>query len=373
MDLLPVTVLTGFLGSGKTTLLSRLLQDPAMAGTAVVINEFGEVGLDHLLLTTAEETIVELDSGCICCTVRGDLIETLGDLQRRSAAGELPPFERVVVETTGLADPAPVVHTLVNDPRLVNRYRLDGVVTTLDAVNGMATLDAHQEAVKQAAMADRIVVTKTDLPDADAAALWSRVKEMNPGARLERAVSGEITPDKLFDVGLWDPKTKSPNVEAWLREEAYLAEQEDNHNHNHDHGHDHSHDHGHDHGHGSAHDVNRHNDHIRAYCVVRDDPIPAGAFNLFLELLIANRGEDLLRVKGLVQVAEFQDTPAVIHGVQHVFHPVVWLDEWPDRPQTKLVFITRDIPQSFVEKMLNALTGDRVAVQDGHVVVQRQE
>lgn len=367
MDLLPVTVLTGFLGSGKTTLLSRLLQDPAMAGTAVVINEFGEVGLDHLLMTSAEETIVELDSGCLCCTVRGDLIETLGDLQRRSAAGELPPFQRVVVETTGLADPAPVVHTLVNDPRLVNRYRLDGLVTTLDAVNGMATLDAHQEAVKQAAMADRIVVTKTDLPEADAAALWSRVKEMNPGARLERAVAGEIAPSKLFDLGLWDPKTKSPNVETWLREEAYLAAQAEQHDHHHDHAHDHGH--GHDH----AHDVNRHDDHIRAYCIVRDQPIPAEAFNLFLELLIANRGEDLLRVKGVVQVAEYPDTPAVVHGVQHVFHPVVWLKDWTEAPQTRLVFITRDIPQSFVEKMLDALTGDRVKVQDGHVVVQPQD
>ncbi len=366
MSLLPVSVLTGFLGSGKTTLLNRLLQDPAMAGTAVVINEFGEVGLDHLLMTSAEENVVELDSGCLCCTVRGDLIETLGDLQRRSAAGEIPAFTRVVVETTGLADPAPIIHTLVNDPRLMNRYRLDGVIATLDAVNGMATLDAHPEAVKQAAMADRVVVTKTDLAGADGAALWTRLKEMNPGARIERAVSGAIDPERLFDVGLWDPKTKSPDVEAWLREEAYLTGQAD---HAQDHGHDHGQEHGHGH-HGHQHDVNRHDDHIRAYCIVRDQPIAGAAFNLFLELLIANRGADLLRVKGVVQVAEYPDTPAVIHGVQHVFHPVVWLDAWRDTPQTRLVFITRDIPQSFVEKMLDALTGERVTVHDGHLTVQ---
>jgi G3E family GTPase len=363
MSLIPVTVLTGFLGSGKTTLLNRLLQHPEMARTAVIVNEFGEVGLDHLLMSSAEEDIIELDSGCLCCTVRGDLIETLTDLARRRAAGDIADFDRVVIETTGLADPAPIIHTLAGDPRLESRFRLDGIVTTVDAVNGMATLDAQTEAVKQAAVADRIVVTKTDLPEAQAAALWTRLKEMNPGARIERAVNGEVAPGRLFDVGLWDPKTKSPNVEAWLREEAYRDEAA------HAHGHGHDHDHGHDH----AHDVNRHDDRIRAYCVTRDAPISGPAFNLFLELLIANRGPDLLRVKGIVQIAEEPDTPAVIHGVQHVFHPVVWLDAWKGTPQTRLVFITRDVPQSFVEKMLDALTGERVKVHDGHMVVEPPE
>lgn len=147
---LPMTVITGFLGSGKTTLLNRLLKDPAMAGAAVIINEFGEVGIDHLLVETADEGIVEMSSGCLCCTIRGDLIDTLVGLLGRRDDGRVKPFDRVVIETTGLADPAPVLHTVMNHPYLVERFRLDGVVTLIDAVNGMATLDNHAEAVKQA-------------------------------------------------------------------------------------------------------------------------------------------------------------------------------------------------------------------------------
>jgi G3E family GTPase len=346
MSLIPVTVLTGFLGSGKTTLLRRLLQHPALARTAVIINEFGEIGLDHLLVSEREEEIVQLNSGCLCCSLRWDLVTTLDELHAKRSAGEIPAFERVVVETTGLADPAPILHTLITDPKLSARYRLDGVIATLDAVNAMATLDAHGESVKQAAVADRIVITKTDLAEAATAALRERLRALNPGARVATATLGEIDPARLFDVGLYDPKRKTPDVRRWLREEAYRADTPQD-----------THDHGH-----HEHDVNRHDDHIRAYCITRDKPVSGAAFSLFLELLMANRGADLLRFKGIVNVEETPGKPAVVHAVQHVFHPIVWLDAWPDDDQrSKLVFITRDVPQAWIEHLLDSLTGEVVA------------
>jgi len=349
-SLLPVTVLTGFLGSGKTTLLRRLLRDPRLRETAVIVNEFGEIGLDHLLVAGAEEQVVELSSGCLCCTVRWDLITTLDRLHARRAAGELA-FERVVVETTGLADPAPILHTLMSDPKVAARFRLDGVVTVVDAVNGAGTLDRHPEAVKQAAVADRLVVTKGDLAEEEQVrGLSARLRSLNPAAPLETAVQGEIAPDRLFGCGLYDASGKSPEVARWLREEAYAESRQDHHGHGHDH----------DHGQGHGHDPNRHDDRIRAFCVTRGEPVSGLAFSLFLELLVANRGADLLRVKGIVAVAERPETPAVIHGVQHLFHPVTWLEAWPGEDRrSRLVFITRDVPQAWIEKLLDALTAPR--------------
>ncbi|HSM20325.1 MAG TPA: GTP-binding protein, partial [Hyphomicrobiales bacterium] len=240
---IPVSVLTGFLGSGKTTLLNRLLTDEALSDTAVIINEFGEIGLDHLLVETADEGIVELSSGCLCCTIRGDLINTLEGLLRKRDNGRIKPFNRVVIETTGLADPAPVLHTIMAHPYLVLRYRLDGVVATVDAVNGAATLDAHTESVKQAAVADRIVLTKTDILDGDTGKaalgdLKQRLSALNPAAPLLDAAQGAATPEKLFEAGFYNPATQHPDVARWLKEEAYGADQA--------HGHDHAH-----------HDVNR--------------------------------------------------------------------------------------------------------------------
>lgn len=334
---LPMTVITGFLGSGKTTLLNRLLKDPAMAGAAVIINEFGEVGIDHLLVETADEGIVEMSSGCLCCTIRGDLIDTLVGLLGRRDDGRVKPFDRVVIETTGLADPAPVLHTVMNHPYLVERFRLDGVVTLIDAVNGMATLDNHAEAVKQAAVADRLVLTKTDLLDAPPAALTDRLRALNPGAQILDASRGEATAAALLDCGLYNPATKSADVARWLAQEAYEGE----HNHHH-------------------HDVNRHDARISAFCIVHDAPISIDAFNLFMELLRANYGENLLRVKGIVCLAEEPDRPVVIHGVQHVFHPPARLEQWPDDDRrTRIVFITRDIPQSHLEALLKAFTEER--------------
>ncbi|HEY1153985.1 MAG TPA: GTP-binding protein, partial [Pseudolabrys sp.] len=316
---IPLTLLTGFLGSGKTTLLNTLLKDPALAGTAVIINEFGEVGLDHLLVEYVSDNMMLLQSGCLCCTMRGDLIDALETLLR-DLDNRRCTFSRVLLETTGLADPAPVLHTAMAHPYLVMRYRLDGVVATVDAINGAATLDAHPEAVKQAAVADRLVLTKTDMldtPERIAARdkLLTRLRALNPAAPILDAAKGEATATALLSAGLYDPERKIPDVKKWLAAEAY-AEIGQDHGHHKDHAHDHDHGH-HDH----HHDPNRHDDRIRAFSLTSDKPIPGGTLEMFLELLRATHGPNLLRMKGIVNVAEMPDTPVVIHGVQHVFHP----------------------------------------------------
>jgi G3E family GTPase len=327
---IPVLVLTGFLGSGKTTLLNALLRGPALRDAAVIVNEFGEIGIDHLLVETAFEDAVLLKSGCICCTVRGDLVDTLETLWARRERREIPPFARVIIETTGLAEPGPILRTLMSERSLAERFRLDGVVTTVDAVNGDGQLDQQPESLQQAAMADRLVLTKTDIADQAAVEqLTQRLAALNPGAPILRAVQGAVDAEALFDVGLYDPKRREANLARWLREEAYG-----------EHGHD--------------HDVNRHGD-IRAFCITRDQPLSWPAFRAWLEALTSLRGADLLRLKGVVNVAG-EDTPIVLHGVQHVFHPPTRLKAWPagDDRRTRLVFIARNIEKAAVEKSLEA-------------------
>ncbi len=388
---LPVSVLTGFLGAGKTTLLNALLKDAALANAAVIINEFGEIGLDHLLVETADGNVFEMSSGCLCCTIRGDLVDTLEDLAARREAGSIKAFDRVIIETTGLADPAPVLQTLLGHPGLLARYRLENVVTVVDSVNGLSTLDAHREAVSQVAMADRVVLTKTDLLHGIAGedmlhAIIARVRKLAPAARILSTHRGEATAARLFDLDGADDRPQ--RIKSWLAADAFdaplragrrrsrrasaAAGQADHATtHDHDHGHDHAHD-------DQAHDVNRHDDHISSFSVATGHAIGRMQLELFLELLQSYHGPNLLRMKGIVKMQDDPDRPMVLHGVQHVLHPPVRLERWPDGDhRTRLVFITRDIERAELENLLKAftdpVTGGAEAYGDDTLSLRRGE
>ncbi len=360
----PLTILTGFLGAGKTTLLNQLLRAPELSDSLVLINEFGEVGLDHLFVEKVDGNVVVMASGCLCCTIRGDLVSTLEDLLRKRDNNRIAPFNRVIIETTGLADPAPVLHTIMYHPYFMLRFRLDGVVTLVDALNGAATLDRHPEAVKQAAVADRLVISKSDLLPADdvgLAALHSRLKALNPTAIQLDAARGEATPAALFNIGLYDPDKKTPDVRRWLNAEAL-----DDHAHAHHHHHGHS---GHDYAH--AHDVNRHDARIRAFALRHPTPVPPAMVDMFLELLRTAHGAHLLRVKGIVALDDDPARPLVIHGVQHIFHPPARLDSWPDDDHTtRIVFILHDMEPSFIQGMWNAFVGVAADTPDAAALTQ---
>lgn len=327
----PVSVITGYLGSGKTTLLNRLLQHPGMARAAVIINEFGEVGLDHLLVATPQENTVLLANGCLCCTIRGDLVETLEGLLRSRASGELPAFDRVLVETTGLADPVPILRTLASEESIVPHLRPGAVVTLVDAVNGSRQLEDCPESVKQAAIADSLLLSKTDLaPRADVEALRERLVRLNPGAPVIEAVRGDIAPQPLFEASL-AREAGAGEVERWLNETAYVRAERAA---------------GHVHPHGHTHD-------IRAFAVRRAGEVSAAGLAAWLELLAALRGANLLRVKGIVNVA---GRPVAIHAVQTVIHEPVELGAWPSEDRdTRIVFITRGLDRDRLEATLPAL------------------
>ncbi len=356
-SLVPTVVLTGFLGAGKTSLLNTLLKDPMLANACVVINEFGEIGIDHLLVEKSDDNIVELAAGCLCCTIRGDLINTLSDLIARRDAGTIKAFDRIIIETTGLADPAPVLHALMRDELLLRRLRLEGVITVVDGVNGWATLDAHPEALKQVAVADRIVLTKLDLlsgleGEDKMFAIIGRLRELNPTARLLTTHRGEASAERLFTMGLFDATTKTANVQAWMNDEALLRD-------------------GHHH-----HDVSRHDAHIRSFALREVNAISPQGLELFFELLANFHGANLLRMKGLIKTSDDPTRPLAVHGVQHVFHPPVRLASWPDGvEETRLVFIVKDIAKAEIENLFKAFTeqisGGAAAFTDKTLSLQR--
>jgi len=358
---LPVSLLTGFLGSGKTTVLNYLLRQPELAKTVVVINEFGEISLDHELVESSGEEMALPQSGCLCCTIRGNLIDTLQSLFLRRVKGRIAAFERVVIETMGLADPMPILHMLMTDPLIAARYRLDGVLTTIDAATGQATLDRQSESIKQAAVADRLVLTKTDLVGtAEVEALERRLRAINPAVPILHALNGAVELGRLLDAGLYNPKTKRLHVQRWLNAEAYesspsLEGSDKRHGHATDRDHD---DHtGHD-DHSHKHDVNRHDDHIRAVCLTLEEPIPAERFRLWLEILLMLKGPHLLRVKAILNIEGYRE-PVVLHGVQQVFHPTVTLPKWPSRDhRSRIVFIGRDLDETALRDTLKTFTSE---------------
>ncbi len=356
----PVSVLTGFLGSGKTTLLNRLLREPGMAGTAVIVNEFGEVGIDHLLVEQASDGVIELSDGCLCCTVRGELVDTLADLLDRMQTGRIAPLTRIVIETTGLADPVPVLQSVMGHPALAAALRLASVVTTVDAVNGGPTLDRHVEAAKQVAVADRIVVTKTDLAGDDAA-LRDRLRRLNPRAPVVLASAASAA--ELVEAGLHRPGHE-PDPRAWL------GEAEDDH----DLG---SHDHHHHHHDGDHHHHHHHDPEIRSFSLVHPTPLSWSTVEMFLDLLSATEGERLLRMKGIVELADDPEHPLVIHGVQRLIHPPARLAAWPAGPRgTRLVLITFGMDEAHVRRLFAAFVGhpmvdapDRAALQSNPLAI----
>ncbi len=333
----PLQIITGFLGAGKTTLLNRLLKAPELSGAIVIVNEFGDVGLDHLMIEAADDGMILMASGCLCCTIRGDLVNTLEDLLRRRDNGRIAAFNRVVIETTGIADPAPILNVVLMHPYLSQRYEIDGVVTVVDAINGLSTIESHDEALRQVAVADRIVVTKTDLladggiPNALATAL----DKLNPGAPQLDAASGEADAASLVGLGLFDLAGKAAEVDAWLAIDSVM-----------------------DGAHAHAHDANRHGADIRAFSLVADQPVRSQTLDLFWSLLRSTHGSKLLRLKGIVCLAERPDQPVILHAAQQVMHPPVTLAGWPsgDR-RSRLVLIVRGLDPAVVDKLWTAFLG----------------
>jgi G3E family GTPase len=332
---IPVTLITGFLGAGKTTLISRLLRHPDMDRVAVVINEIGEVGIDNDLVKMSSENVSLLANGCLCCSVRTDLQETLRELFGERRAGVIPDFDRVIIETTGLADPAPVIQTLASDTMLGAQYRLDGVVTLVDAVNALGQLETSPEAERQIALADRIFITKADLAAADSlASLQAALRAINAQAEIERCAMGEVHPRELTGIGLASARVNThtlrflgelaPPPTADVGREVYFG----------------------------ARLPKRHDPAVKTLSLRYDEPFTWAAFSAAMELLIGLRGPDLLRVKGIVNV---DGQPVVVQGVGHVFHPPLTLDRWPSADAgTRMVFIVRQIEPGALRALFGA-------------------
>ena len=337
----PVSIITGYLGSGKTTLLNRLLQSPGLANALVIINEFGEVGIDHLLVSAPTENMRLLSNGCLCCEVRGDLVETLADAARQRREGKIQPFDRVIVETTGLADPVPLVQTVVTDRDVAPSYRLDSIITVIDAVNALSQFDRQPESVKQVAVADLLLLSKTDLvSEVEIVAVQKRVRMINPSVETVRVIRGEIEPQRLFGCGTVDASATAAQLKRWMGVSGDLCG---------DSGHIHDAYCGH------LHDspARNHHDHVQTFSITLDHPVTRDGLVVWLTMLASFRSADLLRVKGIVNV---EGSPMVINAVQFVLHEPVELAAWPspDR-KSHIVFIVQDLKREDLERTLDAL------------------
>jgi G3E family GTPase len=334
--LIPIHIITGFLGSGKTTLLNRLLGQAGMESTAVIVNEFGTIGIDNLLVQASTEEMVMLEGGCLCCTVRGDLLDTLENLWQKRAAGEIAAFRQVVVETTGLADPAPILRTLLDDNFIRHHYRLDALVTTVDCVYGESQFSEHEQAVKQAALAHHLVLTKSDLVSStQTAQLKQSLARLNPSAQVHDAQKDALKATALFDSGAY--RNGGLEARAWLQADLYR--------------------------HLPQPEQSRHTHHIRTFCIERDTPLSWRVLEHWLKQLTRLRGKDLLRVKGIAYTCE-TPLPVVIQGVQHILQAPVTLDKWPGaQPCSQIVFITRNIERETIESNLEALIASATPTQ----------
>jgi G3E family GTPase len=336
---LPVALLTGFLGSGKTSLLNRWLREPALSNAAVVVNEFGDIGIDHNLIASSNDNTIELSTGCLCCSVQGDLVETLRELLDKRSRGLVRAFDRVVIETTGMADPGPVLQALMTFP-VSNGYRLAQVITTVDGVNGATTLDGFEEATKQVAVADQLVVTKMDLADPpQAQALQQRLQALNPGATVSWATPTQVPClEVLTELDVYAAATPAPAVRRWLNAEAH-ADQPARYRPI------------------GAAAAPHHTEGIATFSLVYDAPLAWQELAAWLDALVLAHGDDLLRVKGILNIAG-EARPIVVHAVQHLFHPPAPLAEWPyeDR-HSRLVFITRGLDRAYVEHIFDVIRG----------------
>jgi G3E family GTPase len=346
---IPLYLLTGFLGSGKTTLLNQWIKDPAFSKALVIINEFGETSLDHLLVSrSTEEQIVELSNGCICCTTRGDLVKTLTDISWRFSRNGIKSFDRVIIETTGLADPSPILSTLISNEKIFQQYRLQGTVTTVDAVNALHTLSQYREAKRQVAVADLILLTKQDLADEDTLTqVQQHIRRLNPTAPVQPSDQGVTALSALLELDHVEPVQSVTPLTNWLNfgsaqfeplnsspVTSFPAS--------------------------TGNEISAHQDTINTYCYQITRPITLFAIQLWLDALLPEMGHQLLRVKAILNVEGFPG-PIVIHGVQQLLHPTAVLTHWPnDDRQSKLVFITDQLSREQLEKSLRPLLGLKI-------------
>jgi G3E family GTPase len=356
---IPVTLVTGFLGSGKTTLINAALRSKELAKTVVVVNEFGEVGLDHQLFARSSDSVVVLENGCLCCTVRSDLVGTLNSLYHARQAGEIPVFDNVVIETSGLAEPGPVLQAFLSEPTLDGLYRVAGVLTLVDAVNWFGTSEAHEESIRQVALADQIRITKLDMVTGDRQNGSSRIRlelrRINPSAEIDEVDWSAANVAKLLSSQGFDATDPQADPRPWLDVEAYQNAAHDD-----GCGDDHGH---HDHDRSShVHSHHLEGRGIENFVLTRESPLTREEAQFLLDGIAQNLGPGLLRVKGLLHIADEPGRPAVIQGAQHLLHTMTWLDRWPDGDhRSRIIFITQGIPRDGLRDIIDLL--DRVSAR----------